>query len=162
VLARVGRTATEAVSPLERLETALHPWVAFIIMPIFALANAGVHIEPAALGHPVALAVAAGLAIGKPVGIVLFSWVAVRFGLARLPEGVNWKVMIGAGCLAGIGFTMSLFIASLALKDDPELLDAGKIGTLTGSALSAVLGSVLLLLFLPRRADNGAGQPGQS
>ncbi len=149
-LTQLETASCEAVSPLERLETALHPWVAFGIMPIFALANAGFRIEPAALGHPVALAVAAGLVLGKPIGIVLFSWLAVRFGLGRLPTGVNWKAMIGAGCLAGIGFTMSLFIAGLAL--DRELLDAGKIGTLAGSALSALLGILLLLKFLPKRA----------
>jgi NhaA family Na+:H+ antiporter len=156
MLAQLETAAREAVSPLERLETTLHPWVAFGIMPIFALANAGFRVEPAALGHPVALAVAAGLILGKPIGIVLFSWLAVRIGLARLPTGVNWKVMLGAGCLAGIGFTMSLFIAGLAL--DGELLDAGKIGTLTGSTLSAVLGSLLLLKFLPRRSVAVAGQ----
>jgi NhaA family Na+:H+ antiporter len=125
--------------------------VAFGIMPLFALANAGVAIEPAAFTHPVSLAVATGLFLGKPLGIVLVSWLAVVVGLARLPAGVNWKIMFGAGCLAGIGFTMSLFIAGLAL--DGELLDAGKIGTLTGSALSALLGSLLLFAFLPRPAS---------
>jgi NhaA family Na+:H+ antiporter len=154
-LGQLWTTAREAVSPLERLETSLHPFVAFLIMPIFALANAGVGIEPAALGHPVSHAVAAGLVLGKPLGIVLFSWLAVRVGLARLPAGVNWKVMLGAGCLAGIGFTMSLFIAGLALEG--ELLDAGKIGTLTGSTVSALLGSLLLLVFLPRRLPTSAG-----
>ncbi len=149
MLGQLQNAAREAVSPLERLETRLHPWVAFAIMPIFALANAGVSVELAALGHPVSWAVAAGLVLGKPLGILAFSWLAVTVGLARLPTGVNWKVMWGAGCLAGIGFTMSLFIAGLAL--DGELLNAGKIGTLTGSALSAFLGSLLLLAFLQRR-----------
>ena len=151
MLRRLETASREAISPLERLETALHPWVAFGIMPIFALANAGVVVETAAIGHPVALAVAAGLVLGKPLGIVLFSWLAVRVGLARLPIGVNWKVMLGAGCLAGIGFTMSMFIAGLAL--DGELLDAGKIGTLIGSTLSAALGCMLLLAFLPKRFE---------
>jgi NhaA family Na+:H+ antiporter len=135
-------TARETISPLHRLETALHPWVAFGIMPLFALANAGVKIEPSAVADPVSTAVAAALLIGKPLGIVLLSWIAVRLGLARLPSGVNWPIMLGAGLLAGIGFTMSLFIAGLALSD--ELLAAGKIGTLIGSALSAVLGLGLL------------------
>jgi NhaA family Na+:H+ antiporter len=147
---RLVTAAREAVSPLERLEVALHPWVAFVIMPVFALANAGVRLEPAALAHPVAVAVALGLTLGKPLGIVAFSWVAVRLGLARLPAGVTWPVLWGAGCLAGIGFTMSLFIADLAL--DGPLLDAGKIGTLTGSAVSATLGSLLLVRFLRRPA----------
>jgi NhaA family Na+:H+ antiporter len=145
-------TANEVISPLERLESALHPWVAFAIMPIFALANAGVAIEPSAFGHPVALAVAAGLVFGKPIGILGFSWLAVRFGLASLPSGVNWRAMIGAGCLAGIGFTMSLFVAALAL--DGVLLDAGKVGILSGSAISAVAGLLLLWLFLPRSASD--------
>jgi NhaA family Na+:H+ antiporter len=149
---QLAYAAREAISPLERLETALHPWVAFVIMPLFALANGGVRVEPAAFTHPVALAVAAGLVLGKPLGILLFSWGAVRWGMARLPSGVNWKVMLGAGCLAGIGFTMSLFIAGLALEG--ELLDAGKIGTLSGSATSAIVGSLLLLVFLPK--PNGA------
>ncbi|MEX2141641.1 MAG: Na+/H+ antiporter NhaA [Pirellulales bacterium] len=141
-------TAQESVSPLERLEIALHPWVAFAIMPLFALANAGVQIDPSAFGQPVALAVAAGLILGKPLGIVTFSWLAVRAGWASLPAGVNWLVMVGAGCLAGIGFTMSLFIAALALNG--ELLDAGKIGILAGSAVSAVAGMGLLMFALPR------------
>lgn len=131
-------TARETISPLHRLETALHPWVAFGIMPLFALANAGVKIEPSAVTDPVSTAVAAALLIGKPLGIVLFSWIAVGLGLARLPNGVNWRILLGAGFLGGIGFTMSLFIAGLALSD--EMLAAGKIGTLIGSALSAVLG----------------------
>jgi NhaA family Na+:H+ antiporter len=151
LLEGVEIASREAVSPLERLETALHPWVAFGIMPIFALANAGFHVEPASISHPVAIAVAAGLLLGKPIGIVFFSWLAIRIGIARLPSGVNWAVMVGAGFLAGIGFTMSLFVAGLALKG--ELLDAGKIGTLVGSTLSAMVGLLLLVKFLPRKAD---------
>jgi NhaA family Na+:H+ antiporter len=133
------------------LETALHPWVAFAIMPLFALANAGVPIELTAFREPVSLAVAAGLVMGKPLGIVTFSWFAVRTGWASLPAGVNWLVMLGAGCLAGIGFTMSLFIAALALEG--TLLNAGKIGTLAGSAVSAIVGMVLLMFALPRNSS---------
>ena len=88
-------------------------------MPLFALANAGVRVEIGELTHPVALAVALGLLLGKPIGIVLFSYLAVRLGVAKLPEGVNWWVLLGGGFLAGIGFTMSLFIAGLALGGDP-------------------------------------------
>ncbi len=149
----VTRTATETLSPLERLETALHPWVAFGIMPIFALANAGVLIQPQAAGHGISLAVAAGLVAGKPLGIVLFSWLAVRSGVAQLPAGVTWPAMLGAGCLGGIGFTMSLFIANLALEG--TLLDAAKIGTLGGSAVSAALGLALLVCCLP----SAGGEP---
>lgn len=140
--------ARETISPLDRLETAFHPWVAFGVMPLFALANAGVGLDLSALENPVAITVAVGLVVGKPLGILVFSWAAVQLGLAHLPAGVTWKVLVGAGCLAGIGFTMSLFIAALAL--DGDLLDAGKVGTLLGSTLSAVLGLGLLLFFLPR------------
>jgi NhaA family Na+:H+ antiporter len=151
LLEQLQTAASEAISPLERLEGSLHVWVAFVIMPLFALANAGVTVKPAAVTHLVGWAVAAGLVLGKPLGILAFSWVAVRLGIARLPSGVNWRVMLGAGCLAGIGFTMSLFIANLALEG--ELLDAAKIGTLAGSTLSAILGFVLLRMFLPARAQ---------
>jgi NhaA family Na+:H+ antiporter len=149
LVGELSKTARETLSPLERLEAMLHPWVAFAIMPIFALANAGVPIELDVVGHPVSIAVAGGLVIGKPVGIVLFSAIAVHLGWGTLPAGVTWKVIIGAGCLGGIGFTMSLFIASLALGT--ELLDAGKLGTLFGSTISALLGLTLLVVFLPSR-----------
>lgn len=152
-LGRLELAARESVSPLERLEHTLHPWVAFVIMPIFALANAGVAVDPSGLGHPVALASALGLVVGKSVGILLFSWLAVRFGIARLPEGVSWTAMIGAGFLGGIGFTMALFIAGLAFPDQLELLDAGKIGVLIGSGDSAAIGCVILAKCLPTRAD---------
>lgn len=144
-------TARETISPLERLESALHPWVAFFIMPVFALANAGVAVEPQAVTHSVAIAVAAGLIVGKPLGIFLFSWIAVRFGAASLPQGVSWKALLGAGFLAGVGFTMSLFIAGLAL--DEQMLVAAKIGTLAGSALSAILGLAILHAVLPRNVQ---------
>jgi len=143
--------AAKAVSPLERLEDSLHPWVAFAIMPLFALANAGVDIGEGMLWTPVALAVVAGLVLGKPLGIILLSWASVRLRLTRLPEGVTWKVLIGAGCLGGIGFTMSLFIAGLGLEG--TMLNEAKIGILTGSAVSAALGCVLLLAFLPRKSQ---------
>ncbi len=148
--------APEAVSPLDRLEHALHPWVAFAVMPVFALANAGVAIEPAALASPVALAVAAALVLGKPAGIFLFSWLSVRLGLTSLPAGLSWRVLLGAGCLGGIGFTMSLFMAGLALAG--PLHDQAKVGILGGSAVSAVLGCLLLLVFLPARRPGTTAQ----
>lgn len=147
-LSELAETAREGIAPLERVESALHPWVSFLIMPLFALANAGVAIHVAELTSPVSVAVATGLLFGKPIGILLFSAVAVRLGLARLPRGVNWWIMLAAGCLGGIGFTMSLFIAHLGLPEN--LLDSGKMGTLAGSLLSAVLGSVLLAFTLPK------------
>jgi NhaA family Na+:H+ antiporter len=157
MIGRLVTTARESISPLERLEISLHLWVAFGIMPVFALANAGVPIEPAALTNPVAIAVAVGLVLGKPLGIVLFSLAAVRLGVARLPDRVTVPVLIGAGCLAGIGFTMSLFIAGLALRD--TLLSDGKIGTLAGSIVSAVVGYGLLFWFLGRgRLEESRGR----
>ena len=136
--------AREAVSPLERLETKLHPWVGFVVMPLFALANAGVELKADAIGDPIARAVGLSLVLGKPVGVVLFSWCAVRSGVAKLPEGVTWRMLLGGGFLAGIGFTMSLFVAGLALS--PDHLAAGKLGTLAGSVVAALVGAALLLL----------------
>jgi NhaA family Na+:H+ antiporter len=154
LLQSVERAVRKSTSPMERLEAALHPWVSFVIMPLFAFANAGVPIEAGAFTDSVAIAVVVGLCVGKPVGIVLISWLAVRTGLAKLPEGVSWGILAAGGVLAGIGFTMSLFIAGLALSE--PLLLAAKIGILTGSALCAVLGSALLLWLLPRPAQTGS------
>jgi NhaA family Na+:H+ antiporter len=140
---KLERAARESISPLERLETGLHPWSAFLIMPIFALANAGVAFEPALLTDPAALAIGAGLVLGKPVGIVLASFLAVRLGIARLPDGLGWGVLASAGLLAGIGFTMSLFIAGLALEG--PVLDAAKVGILVASLVAGVLGMSLLV-----------------
>ncbi|MEK6234026.1 MAG: Na+/H+ antiporter NhaA, partial [Planctomycetales bacterium] len=145
----------EAVAPLTRLETALHPWVGFAIMPIFALANAGVPVTPDAFASPVAVAVMVGLVLGKPLGILLFSWIAVKIGIAQLPEGVNWGTMLAGGFLSGIGFTMALFVASLAFSGQYDLLDEAKVGVLAGSVLSAALGMGLLLALLPK-PDSGA------
>lgn len=150
-LSQLATTAREGTSPLERLEFSLHPWVAFLIMPLFAIANAGVSMEVASLASPVAIAVAAGLVLGKPIGIVLFGWIATKLGVASLPREVNWMIMLGGGCLAGIGFTMSIFISSLALEG--ELLDDGKVGTLAGSVISAIMGCALLLMFIPKRLE---------
>jgi Na+:H+ antiporter, NhaA family len=149
---RAQFAAREAVSPLQRLEHGLHPWVAFLIMPLFALANAGVPLSLSSLGDPVSVAVAAGLAIGKPVGILLLCLLAVRSGLTRLPDGVTWHMLAGGACLAGIGFTMALFINALAfpIADFAAKEAAGKIGTLTGSLVSAVLGATVLLSALRR------------
>jgi NhaA family Na+:H+ antiporter len=149
-----ARGEPEPVSPLDRLTQALHPWVAFGVMPLFALANAGVVVLVGLLWEPVAWATALALFLGKPLGIISFSWLAVRLGLARLPEGVNWAVLVGAGCLGGIGFTVSLFIAGLAFKDDFH--DQAKIGILLGSVASGCLGYLALLATLPR-ADEAVG-----
>lgn len=136
--------ARESVAPLQRLEDRLHPWVGFVIMPVFALANAGVAVKPETAGDPVSLAVAAGLVAGKPLGIVLFAWLAVKCGWAALPAGVNWRMMVAAGFLGGIGFTMSLFIGELAFGGEPRLLADAKTGILLGSFVAAVVGAGLL------------------
>jgi len=147
-LRQMERAARSSISPLRRFETGLHPWVAFVIMPIFALANAGVRIDASAAVDPVAVAVMLGLLIGKPTGIVLFSWLAVKAGLAKLPSDVGWAAVWGGGILAGIGFTMAIFIASLAMEG--ALLSAAKVGILGGSLASAVLGVIVLMVALPR------------
>jgi len=154
---RIQWAARETISPLEYLEQTLHPWVALGIMPIFALANAGVPFHFGDLAASVSLAVMLGLMIGKPVGIVLLSWVSVRIGIAELPKGVDWRALTGAGFLAGIGFTMALFIAGLALTG--PLLDTAKIGILTGSVLSAALGMTILRLTLPKPGQPDKGGP---
>jgi len=142
----------EAGSPLQRLEDGLHPWVAFGIMPLFALANAGVLLEASALAEPVAMAVAVSLAIGKPVGILLLCLLAVRSGVTSLPDGVTWPMLAGGACLAGIGFTMALFLNSLAFPGAAfaDAASAGKIGTLAGSMVSAVIGAIVLSSALKR------------
>jgi NhaA family Na+:H+ antiporter len=134
------------VSPLHTLEHGLQPWVAFAIMPIFALFNAGFTVgEGTSLTAPVPLAAFVGLLLGKPVGVVLSSWLAVKAGWCSLPEGVGWVAMLGTGLLAGIGFTMSLFIAALAFGDG-VLLDGAKLGVFSASILAAVLGLGVLAL----------------
>jgi NhaA family Na+:H+ antiporter len=142
-----------AFSPIEQLTSALHPWSAFGVMPVFALANAGLVLDAGALDDPlgfrVTLAVALGLLIGKPLGITLFSWLAVRMRLAALPAGVGWGALLGAGVLGGIGFTMALFITSLAFPD-PALAAASKLGVMAASLLAAGLGIACLARCLPR------------
>ncbi len=148
LVAQTSEALQAAVSPVRRLEHALHPWVAFAIIPTFALANAGVAVSLEALTHPIALAVAVALVIGKPLGILLGAWLAIRAGWAQLPKGVSWPMVNAAGFLSGIGFTMALFIASLGLPPD-DLLH-GKTGVLVGSIAAAALGSLLLARALPR------------
>ena len=143
----IENSCEKVLTPLQRFEHGLHPWVAFFIIPVFALANAGVTLAGLdilnALFSPISLGIIIGLFIGKQVGIFAFSFFAVKMKLASLPEGVNLKNLYGAGILAGIGFTMSLFIAGLAFAD-PALLDLSKIGVLTGSLLSGIVGYIYL------------------
>ncbi|HPF13545.1 MAG: Na+/H+ antiporter NhaA [Planctomycetes bacterium] len=150
VLDPLALGAKEAISPLERLEHSLHPYVGFLIMPIFALANSGVPISMEQLSHPLSLSIAGSLLVGKPLGICFAAWLAVRFGGSSLPKGVNWKAMLGAGVLCGTGFTMSLFIASFSFEG--PTVDAARTGVLLGSAASLVLGMALLAWTLKRPA----------
>ena len=133
-------------SPLRNVEHGLAPWVAFGVVPVFAFANAGVSLHNLSLSdlaHGVPLGIALGLFVGKQVGIMSFVWCAVRLGLARLPDGITWQQIYGVAVIAGIGFTMSLFIGTLAFSDAASQ-DIVRIGVLTGSAMSALLGFVIL------------------
>ena len=122
----------------------LHPWVGFVIMPIFALANAGVAFSGIDFDEPVLFAVLAGLVIGKPVGVLLFSWLAIRLRLATIGASLDWSYLAAGAFLTGIGFTMSIFISNLAFT--PAVLPAAKVGILAGSAISGALGISILLL----------------
>jgi NhaA family Na+:H+ antiporter len=137
------RAARETLSPVERLEMLLHPWVGFVIMPLFAFANAGVTLSIDNLDGTLIVAVLVGFVIGKPLGIVAFSWLAVRSGIAIHPPELGWATLAGGGLLAGIGFTMALFIANLSFGED--LIDSAKLGIFLASAVSALAGIALLV-----------------
>jgi Na+:H+ antiporter, NhaA family len=136
-------------APLQRTERKLHGIVAFGIMPLFALANAGVPLtggdQGGVLSSPVTLGILLGLVIGKPLGITLFSWAAVRAGFAALPRGVTWRLIHGVSWLGGIGFTMSLFVAGLAFTEAPAPLTEAKLGVLMASLAAGLIGAALLL-----------------
>ncbi len=145
---RVAGLARASVSDAERLQHALHPWTSFGVVPLFALANAGVLLrgdafEPAGAGT-VALAVGLGLVVGKLVGVTGFTWLAVRLGLGSLPPGVRWPQVVGIAGIAGVGFTVSLFIAGLAFDPATGLEPAAKVGILGASAVAAVVGAGIL------------------
>lgn len=147
-LLALAETVEYAQAPLQRIEHDLHGFVTFLVLPVFALANAGVTLEGdlvEQLQHPLALGVILGLFVGKQVGITLSTWLAVRLRVADLPGGVNWRQIHGVAILGGIGFTMSLFVAGLAFSD-PHQVDAGKMGIMCGSLLSAVVGVAFLLV----------------
>jgi len=141
--------AKESVPPSDRLENALHPWVVFVIMPLFALANAAAPFNETSLGDSLSLAIIVGLVVGKPIGILATSYAVVKMRWTKLPESLNWTIMLGAGLISGIGFTMSLFIAQLGLGGD--LLQIAKGGVLVASAVSLVIGCGVLLLALKAR-----------
>ncbi len=139
-----------AETPLQRLEHSMHTPVAFLIIPIFALANAGIPIELSGIGEvmtdPITIGIMFGLILGKFLGIAGFSWIAIKMGIAQLPQGVNFSQIIGVALLAGIGFTMSIFIAELAFTNDASMLLMAKTGILFASLLAGILGVICLLL----------------
>ena len=140
----------EPYSPLKRLEHELHPWVMFGVMPLFGFASAGVHVtDLSELLQPVALAIIAGLFVGKQVGVFGAIWAADRLGVCPRPVHARWMELYGASLLCGVGFTMSLFIGALAFPNTPEAVEAAKLGTLAGSFLSAIAGWSVLRLTTP-------------
>lgn len=141
-LHQAGVAAREALSPIVRLEFALHPWVAFVIMPLFALANAGVPIAAASFDETLSTAILIAFVAGKPAGVVLFSFIAVRLRLGLLPNELSWGLLAAGSLLTGIGFTMALFIAELAFE--AALLDSVKLGVMAASVVSAAVGFVTL------------------
>ncbi|MFV7639975.1 Na+/H+ antiporter NhaA [Shewanella algae] len=144
-------------SPSEYLEHALHPWSTFLILPVFAFANAGVALGGMSLESlvsPVPLGIALGLLLGKPIGVVLFSFIAVKLRLAELPEGIAWRHIMPVAVMCGIGFTMSMFIASLAFEHGGVVYsDLARLGILIGSMLAAVVGYFWLSKVLPEKGE---------
>lgn len=134
--------ARESLSPAERVQMTLHPWVGFIVMPVFALANAGLPLTMDNVGHSVTVAIVIGFTFGKPIGVLSFCWLAVRLGVATRPAGLGWALVAGGSLLAGIGFTMALFIANLAFGE--SLINEAKLGIFLASVFSAAGGLSLL------------------
>lgn len=146
VVAEIVTACQRVESPMMRFEHALAPWIRYFVMPVFALSNAGVALggdASAALASPISAGIVCGLVLGKPIGIMAFSWLAVRSGLASLPSGVGWSQVFGAALLAGIGFTMSLFVANLAFGTGAEL-ETAKVGILVASLVAGIAGAVVL------------------
>jgi len=158
----LNRVNEDVEPPLQELEHALHPWVVFAIMPLFALANAGVLLGEdftSTLLNPVSLGIVAGLLLGKQVGITLFAWLAVKGGMSEMPQGVTWLHIYGASWLAGIGFTMSLFISDLAFAEG-SLLDVAKLGILAASLIAGIAGwSIIRLTNAPNTNGEGEDHP---
>ncbi len=142
----ICKLTDDSHTPLQKLEHSLHPIVAYFILPIFAISNAGIHVDGSIVSlvfHPISIGIIAGLLIGKFVGITLFSWIAVKFKWASLPVNVNWRQIYGVGFLAGIGFTMSIFITDLAFISE-EFVEIAKVGIITDSILAAIIGMAIL------------------
>ncbi|CAG2155318.1 Na+/H+ antiporter NhaA [Cupriavidus numazuensis] len=164
-LRQLRQAQREVLPPVTRVQMALHPWVAYLIMPLFALANAGVSLDGVDLGmgsaQGVLLGVAVALIVGKPLGIVSVSWCAVRLGWCKLPPGVTWGGVCLIGLLAGIGFTMSIFIATLGFSD-ANLLGAAKLGVLLASAVAAVSGLTWGFIYARRPGSETEKRAGET
>ena len=155
VVAEIERLSQGTEGPMERLERVVHPWASFVILPVFALANAGLVISPDALSEavasPVTLGILVALPAGNALGIFGMTWLAVRLGIGRLPSGVTWSQVLGVGMLGGIGFTVAIFVSGIAF-DDPALVDQAKLGVFGASLLAGVVG-YLFLRFVGARAS---------
>jgi NhaA family Na+:H+ antiporter len=142
-------TEDDGESPLERVERLVHPYASFLIVPLFALANAGVSLDPDSLAESLTSTVTLGIVLGrlagKPLGILLFSWVAVRTGLASLPSSVRWAQVLGVGIVAGMGFTVALYVNALSFETD-SLIDQGKLGIILGTLIAGSLAYLTLRL----------------
>ena len=155
----LSRLVEDVETPMTYFQHRLNPWVAYGILPIFAFANAGIPLVTGlgeALGNSVSWGVAAGLVIGKPIGITLFAWLAVRLGIARLPRAMTWRQVMGVGGLGGVGFTISLFITELAFEHG-DLANAARIGILVGSLIAGSIGYLVLNRTLPPPRDEANG-----
>ncbi|MEQ1787585.1 MAG: Na+/H+ antiporter NhaA, partial [Acidimicrobiales bacterium] len=165
LIAEIGRLSIHSTSPLERLTRALSPWVAFVIVPVFALANAGVELSSDAIRglvtDPVSLGVAAGLVVGKTVGVFAGAGLAVAIGAGRLPDGTTWRHVLGLAMVAGVGFTVALFVTSISLED-AALAASAKVGILFGSLVAGVVGYFFLRGSTGRVELTEAEDPGNS
>jgi NhaA family Na+:H+ antiporter len=146
IIEEIKQLSLAAQTPLQKIEHSLHPWVAFVIMPLFALANAGIIIGSdffTVLINPVSIGVISGLLVGKFIGVLLFTWLMIKTGLGALPEAATWKHIAGVATLAGIGFTMSLFVSALAFKQQ-VMIEEAKYGILVASVIAASIGYIIL------------------
>ena len=153
ILSDIEKLSDQAHTPLQKLEHALHPVITFFILPVFALANAGVHIDGSIINmiiHPISIGIIAGLLLGKSLGISIFSRLAVKLKFASLPNGLTWNQIYGVSFLAGIGFTMSMFISELAFSSNEEV-EIAKVGIITASLISAIIGMIWLGISLPKK-----------
>ncbi len=154
----------DQASPSHKLEHFLHKPVAFLILPIFALANTGIVIGSgwaSELASANSLGILGGLVLGKPIGIMLFSFIAVAIGICRLPLDVNWKHIFGAGLLGGIGFTMSIFITNLAFPGDAGVINAAKMAILLASLIAGIIGFIWLTLWSKAQGSSKSSEPGK-